>query len=226
MNKRFFGITALAFSLYASAAAQTVLYQYDNRFGTNEIRDSLIVIKTNEGYIAEMVQLDMNTNGAKSIVLMDNSFNTLRWEMTAASNNTRVISVLENHTIHVTGMLKGKPVDKTFTMDPLPWFQEWQTGCVELIKQGKKEFYFYSIDPDINVLTKFKGAYLKDETIIINNKKVDALHYKIGLDGLFSALMDGNFWYNKNTGNYIKSEIKFIFNNTTMTRNLISESSN
>jgi hypothetical protein len=201
----------------------TTVNRYSTMIGTNRQLSSIEIKKLNAGYLAEP-SVYFNTNGTRMDYLLDNSFATVEWNLSIASNNTKVKAVREGNTIRISGTNNGKPYDKTESVDQDPWFQEWLSGCAESVRKGRKEFYFYSFNPsDITLFTKFKGTFLKEETLLIHGGQIEAYRYKLGLTGLLEPFWSANYWYRKSDGNFIRCEMKMP-NNTPLVSELVSES--
>jgi hypothetical protein len=202
--------------------AQTETYVYNNVFGETSYQDMMSITKIDNGYFIEMAQLNERSKGGKSSYFLDIDFNTIRWDFENEIEDTKVSITRIDNSLSAIGKMKGKTFKKIFKIDSYPWYQEWQTGCTESIRKGIKEFYFYSFDPKISNITKFKALYISDEELNIETVKYNTLHYSICIDGFLRFLMKGNFWYNIEDYKFIKSEVKFILASKMFTRVIFS----
>ena len=208
--------------LFTPGFAQSVKYSYINRFGTNRSLSDLETVKSEDGYNAFSNFTNSFSNSASSAFRLDDSYATLDWYFTNLSADTAFHAVRESNTIRITGIFKGKKYDNTRAIGDFPWIQEWNNGCSELVRRGNTNFIYYSInqmDPSMGMT--FKGVFLKEEAIDVNNETVKALHYRISLTGLLEAFWSADFWFRKSDGRYIRSVMKSP--NGQMVSELVSE---
>jgi hypothetical protein len=131
----------------------------------------------------------------------------LTWAFENPRENTKVTASREENKIFLKGQGKGKPIEKTFKINKLPWNQTFNIGLERFALSPEKSMIFWSIGtrgPGNMKITRFKVKKKGIETITINGKEVEAVYITISLTGLLSIFWTGKYWYRKSDGVFLR----------------------
>jgi hypothetical protein len=140
---------------------------------------------------------------------LDPQLDTQSWSYYDPQKNVKVNASRTGHTIRLKGTDRGKPVDKTFKINDLPWNQTFNIGLEQFAVSSKTSMVFWAIGAGGRghlKITKFKVKKKKTETITLSrdNKPVEAVHITISLTGLLSIFWTGNYWYRTSDGRFLR----------------------
>lgn len=92
------------------------------------------------------------------------------WHIVNKAKGSDFTVRLEGKTYKVSGILKGKPVSKTYQSKGLPWIECLPYSAQYIFKDGVKTIKYESVNPGNAELTTV-SASISDETVTINGKK-------------------------------------------------------
>jgi len=170
--------------------------------------------KTSSGYAIEFHKEDRIEK-----CITDSNYSCQRWEYENSKNNTKFIAVRVNDTIQINGILNGDIIDKLVEIENPKWFQFWEYGIKNMFKSDTIEMRFTSFDSNkLNDGATFIVEREDDETIRLNNAEINTHYITVSIKGLPSFLFEADFWFEKTTNQFLRSEMpQGPFASTTIT---------
>lgn len=138
---------------------------------------------------------------------LETNLSALSWSYEDPEKKTKITAEKKGKKIYLNGIHKGKQINKTFKINDLPWNQSFNLGLENFALSSKRKMKFRAIGtsgPGDMKITTFSVKKKKTETIILNDKKVDAVHVQLSLSGLLSIFWTGNYWYRKVDGRFLR----------------------
>lgn len=163
----------------------------------------------------------------KQTFAVDTNLAALSWAFKNSNENTKITASREGNKIFLRGQTRGKPIEKTFKINELPWNQTFNIGLEGFVLSPEKSMIFWSIGtkgPGNMKITRFKVKKKRIETITINDKEVEAVYITISLTGLLSIFWTGKYWYRKSDGVFLRYKGKSGPGTGVSIMELISES--
>ena len=179
---------------------------YEEKAGNQVTTHRFVIEATETGY---SINLESKTGDtvSKQTYEVDANLATRSWAFENPKENTTVTASREGNKIFLKGRSRGKPIDKTFKINELPWNQTFNIGLEGFVLSSEKSMKFWSIGtkgPGNMKITKFKVKRKRIETITIKGKTVESVYVTISLTGLLSIFWTGNYWYLKSDGRFIR----------------------
>ncbi|UCH94489.1 MAG: hypothetical protein JSV88_30055 [Candidatus Aminicenantes bacterium] len=173
----------------------------------DQVTTHRFAIKTTEpGYSIDL-QSEIEENVIKQTFEVDAHLATLSWVYEDPKENTKVTASRQENKIFLKGRTRGKPIDKTFKINELPWNQTFNIGLEGFAVSAEKSVIFWAIGtrgPGNMKITRFKVKKKRIETITIKGKEVEAVYVTISLTGLLSVFWTGKYWYRKSDGIFLR----------------------
>jgi hypothetical protein len=132
---------------------------------------------------------------------------TLAWTFSDPARQMELDASLQGEAIVLSGVWRGKKVEKKFAAKGPSWNQLFQMGLEPFALAGNKSFQFRSIGtqgPGEMKIGKFTVTRKEDGQIRFAGKDVAAVHLRISLSGLLSIFWHGDYWYRKNDGRFLR----------------------
>lgn len=188
----------LLISLVCSIAAASVWgeeYNYRQRKGAQETintwtrgvlkpgRIKLTAAKTDTGEFNKMI--------------CDNGYNILEWHYINKKNRTVLHTVRKNGSVHVSGEVKGKPINKTIKLETSLWYQVPEFAIGRKLAAGQDSVIFAMLWIDKMAFFKMKAVRIGDEKIRIEGKDIDTMKVEVKLTGFKSIFWHSTYWFRK-----------------------------
>lgn len=199
-------ILAFVFVPAGRLNGKTMTRVYEERSKNSLIVHRFLIEKTSSGYSIDL-QSEKNGLKIKQKYEVDKNLATISWNYEEPHKKTNVTAKRKGNRIYLSGMDRGKPIEKTFKIDELPWNQTFNIGLEHFALAPEKSMKFWSIGtsgPGNMKITTFKVKKKKTETITVNGKAVEALHMRMSLTGLLSIFWSGSYWYRKSDGRFVR----------------------
>jgi hypothetical protein len=161
---------------------------------------------TPTGYSIDL-QSETGDTVIKQTFAVDTNLAARTWAFENSKENTKITASREGNKIFLKGQSRGKPIEKTFEINDLPWNQTFNIGLERFALSPEKSMVFWSIGtkgPGNMKITRFKVKKKGIETITINGKQVEAVYITISLTGLLSIFWTGKYWYRKSDGVFLR----------------------
>lgn len=130
------------------------------------------------------------------------------WHYSRPSDNTELTAAKDGDYIRLSGTFKGKPQEKTFKIGDGLWYQMMDMAIPAFIASDEKQIVFYSIGTGNNRgamgLGEFAAEKAGEETVEVGGKRYDCVKITFVLTA-FSWAWTGLYWYDKETGQLVKS---------------------
>lgn len=157
---------------------------------------------------------------------LDPNLAALSWQFENPKEKTKVTANRKDNKIFLSGIHKGKQINKTFKINELPWNQSFNIGLEKFARSTETSIKFWAIGttgPGDMKITKFNVKKKGVEKIILKGKEVEAVHVRISLSGLLSIFWSGSYWYRKADGKFLRYKGKGGPGTSTTIMELISE---
>lgn len=136
----------------------------------------------------------------------DDAGATLRWQVNTGANGTDVDVVRQDNTLHLTGTLDGDKLNKTISLDNLPWYQILSWSLRGFLKSDRTSTQFWSLRPGTYKVFKMQVENLGVTTIEHNGFETPALLLRIRPTGLLASLWHGDYWFDPKSLVFLRFE--------------------
>ena len=202
INKLLLLMTLLIWPFFSNGATRVYEEKTKDQLTTHRFTS-----ETNESGYSIDLQSELEENVIKQTFEVDTNLAALSWAFEDPKENTKVTASRQENKISLQGKSKGKPVNKTFKINKLPWNQTFNIGLERFVLSPEKSMIFWGIGtsgPGNMKITRFKVKKKRIETITINGKEVEAVYVTISLTGLLSIFWTGRYWYRKSDGVFLR----------------------
>ncbi|NIM18130.1 MAG: hypothetical protein GTO45_31550 [Candidatus Aminicenantes bacterium] len=199
-------ILAVVFVLTGRLNGMTMTRVYEERSKNSVIVHRFFIETSSSGY---SIGLRSEKDGLRinQKYIVDENLAALSWDYEEPHKKTKVTATRKGNRIYLSGMARGKPINKIFKINELPWNQTFNIGLEHFALAPEKSMKFWSIGtsgPGNMKITTFKVKKKKTETITVNGKAVEAVHMKMSLTGILSIFWSGSYWYRKSDGRFVR----------------------
>jgi hypothetical protein len=153
------------------------------------------------------IQLDSIEGGSSDTIQWNLGFGTWEWLTKDPSEGRQLHAQRTGNRIHVTGTLKGRPVDREIRIDPAPWYQIFGPLLDELLPPEASGKEFWVLDPDDLAPHKMQVKRTGSERITVRGKSLDALKIHFSPAGALAPFWGADFWYRESDGLYLTSRL-------------------
>jgi hypothetical protein len=142
----------------------------------------------------------------KKELWLDQNYATLKWKYRDMKDGIDVFAQRVHNTIYIKGVSRGKTINKRYTIDELPWKQQFPFDLEAFIRSEEKKLMFWSIgvngpaDMKVAKLVATKKEY---GVLYINGEETKAIRVSIRFAGLLSPIWHGTAWYRADDGRFI-----------------------
>jgi hypothetical protein len=203
-------ILAVVFVPAGCLKGMTMTRVYEERSKNSLIVHRFIIEESSSGYSIDL-QSEKNGLWIKQKYEVEKNLATLSWNYEESNKNTNITAIRKGNQIYLSGMDRGKPINKIFKINELSWNQTFNIGLEHFALAPEKSMKFWSIGtsgPGNMKITTFKVKKKKIETISVNGKTVEAVHLRMSLTGLLSIFWSGSYWYRKSDGRFVRYQGK------------------
>ncbi len=184
----------------ASLPAPTETHHYLKTTGATQVPFSWQLIS------GENLKLITFLGAEKDITRMTPDLATYAWEVDDPKAKTRLLVRRERNQLLLSGLFKGKPLQKRIQIDAAPWYQALSMSLRQFTDTGKKRLEFWSLRPDTLDVHRLQVSSKGEETLAVNGEPCAALKLKIQLTGLKSAFWSCHYWLRKEDGLFVRYE--------------------
>jgi hypothetical protein len=132
---------------------------------------------------------------------------TYDWEMADPAAGSDLHGRRTGDVIHVTGTLKGKPVERDVRVDGAPWYQVFGPLLGDLLPEGTAQQEFWVVDPGDLAPHKMQVKRAGAERVMIKGIAVDAARIHFSPAGALAPFWGADFWYRQSDGMYVSSSL-------------------
>jgi hypothetical protein len=158
------------------------------------------------GFIVTIVSMLEEQIRIRKKLWLDNTYATIKWSYQDLLENIDIFAVREGDTIHLTGINRGKEVEKVYTIDSLPWKQQFPLDLERFATSSEDSIEFWAIGtngPADMRIAKFMASKEESDPIQHNGKKTDALQVRVSFAGILSAIWHGVSWHRISDGRFV-----------------------
>ncbi len=145
---------------------------------------------------------------SKEKYTLEKNLSCSSWHYSRPSDNTDLTAVKDGDYIKLSGTFKGKLQEKAFKIGDGLWYQMMDMAMPAFIASDEKQIVFYSIGTGNNRgamgLGEFAAEKAGEEIVDVDGKKYDCVKITFVLTA-FSWAWTGLYWYDKKTGQLVKS---------------------
>jgi hypothetical protein len=163
--------------------------------GKNVDYESYLIKEEENGY---SITLDEN------VFRFDRGFGQIYWKYYDRKREDSFVAKRKANRIALSGIFRGKPVKKEYTIDGKPW-----TQCAHFSLQvftGSKQsvMHYWYISPHDLQLFEIEARKIKNEKIKIGNESEEVLNIRIRPTGFAGNFWYGDYWYRKKDNLYVR----------------------
>lgn len=180
----------LALLLMAVASPASQVFRYREQTGDHSFTFSWRADREEEGVTVVQHQGDEIFSSVNTMEGATRSWHYVK------QPETDVRVERQGDSLHFSGRLKGKPVEKSQTIDSRPWCQPLSFSLQRLVTREPRSVTFWTIRPDTLEVLAMQAEKAGSERIATDNSGVQvADKVVIRLDGLLSALWQAEYWF-------------------------------
>ena len=155
-------------------------------------KEETTVVRADGGYSVRST----SDSGLTTEADLDSSFATVSWKLVNGPEKTQVVATRSGDRIALDGTFKGKAFQKTYSIDPAPWVEDWGLGLRAFARGSEKQTAFWSINPaDLTMIARFEATRVGRESLTVNGSAVECVHVKVALPGMLSVFFSMDMWY-------------------------------
>jgi len=139
-----------------------------------------------------MEKADPITGSVHRIVL-DQQGKTKSWNIVSRDHD--VLFSREGARIIVYEESSDHACQETIEIDEKPWFAAIPEGLHQFVVEGGKTIEFWTINPQTFKAYRMIAKRVKTEDIIVQGRKVRAIHIKVSASGVPALFFSMSFWY-------------------------------
>lgn len=129
---------------------------------------------------------------------------TVAWSQDG--RGAKVEAVVTGGKLRLTGVVDGKPLDRTEDLDGLPWLQPLSYSLQRLVAGHDDPVKFWTIRPDTMEPVKLEAEYKGHQALQIGDTEFKAFRVRITPPGMLSVFWHGDYWYREGDGLFLKYE--------------------
>jgi hypothetical protein len=137
-------------------------------------------------------------------VVCKDSGSTHDWSLQQTDRD--ITARLENGRIKVSGVVEGKPVEKTFPKGDLPWFQLLSFSLRPFAQSDEDSIQFQFLRPDNLSFVKLEAKKNGAATIPVGGREETACHIRVSPPWPLSVFWQGNYWFRASDGLFLRFE--------------------
>jgi hypothetical protein len=160
-----------------------------------------------EGYYVSVVSREGSTERKFKELWMDSGLATFRWHYRHDKRDTDLVAKRNDNAIHLTGRHREKAVDRRFTIDDLPWRQQFPLDLEQFVHSNQRSTKFWAIGTDGPAglkIARFIAAKKEYDTVNLADDLFHVLRIRISFFGLLSLFWHGDAWHRLSDGEYIR----------------------
>jgi hypothetical protein len=190
----------------ASANSYVETRVYRKSAGKREYLNSYYIVKDEKGLFVRILSTLGEQIHLTKELWLDENYGTLKWKYQDMREGIDILARRIHNTIYIKGVSRGKDVNKKYTIDTLPWKQQFPFDLEGFIESEENEMLFWSIG--VNGPADMRMAKLvarKEERafVQVNGEETDAIRVSIRFAGLLSPIWHGSAWYRVDDGSFI-----------------------
>ena len=179
---------------------------YEERTREKVITHTFTFFPRTSGYVIEL-ESKVNNNRIIQKYETDSSLATCLWEYKNKVKKTKISARRVKNTIFLSGLHKGKKIEKKFKINEWAWNQVFHIGLEKFVLSSRTAMKFWSIGtmgPGDMKITKFSVKKKGKTTLLLNGKSIGALRVKMSLSGLLSIFWSGQYCYRISDGKFLQ----------------------
>lgn len=135
---------------------------------------------------------------------LDAAFLSNSWHRRNPRERTDFTAVRSGSVVRLTGLFKGKRVDREYKIDTRPWKQCFPVDLQEWAVSPEPSLTFWAINPVNLGMNLFCATKKETGTIVIGGKPVEAVHVRVSPVGPASFVWHSDVWFRKADGRYLR----------------------
>ena len=134
---------------------------------------------------------------------LDFSFSCLNYQYKNFIEEIDISATRTGNTINLKGKYKGKAIQKTFNIGSHPWYQSLDFSLENFAASDKSYVKFWVIKTSDMELTEMEASKIGKETVLVNGKRVKAIHVKMNVPGFASLFWHADYWFRESDSCFI-----------------------
>lgn len=191
----------LLLSSLTCAAASNAPRAYHTQTGQKS-STSIWQMQTNPTAINMITTSDQGVVNRFTISPSNNS--TTQWEFIDAANNTHIQALVVGKSIDLSGVAKGKKVQKNCTLEQ-PWWQAIPWNLEQMLGASKDQATFIAIRPSD---LKCHAFIAKKSAPKTKNQANQQSHVEVRLMGAYNKFWSAQYWFDAQDHRFVKYKAK------------------
>ena len=187
--------------------AEKSIFVYQEKTKDQVTTHQFEIQSTIDGFEIRLSSKESNSTILQTFTL-NPKLETLAWTFQETEKNTAISARREGIFILLTGIHKGKPIEKKLKTKKLPWNQLFNKGLEPFARSNVRKTKFRAIGTrgsgDMKITSFIVKRKEKPEIIKIKGRDVATVHLKISLSGLLSIFWTGHYWFRLNDGVFVR----------------------
>jgi hypothetical protein len=181
---------------------------YSERAQGKEFVNTYAITEGPSEYHVTIVSL--STDGRPRITKqlhLDKNYATLEWVYRDYLEGIDLHAVREGNTIRLEGKNRGREVKKTYTIDSLPWRQQFPLDLERFVKSDQDKELFWSIgtnDPADMKIAKFVARKEGGDVVSVNGSNIPVIRVHITFAGALSIVWKADAWHRDDDGEFVR----------------------
>jgi len=184
---------------------------------------SVLVYKIEPNAGGYLIGLTVNGQARREEIETDRLMSMRKWRYINPDQGSDYLIQRKDNLLHLSGVFKGRKIDRSCKTPNLGWKQFFPLGLEELITSGKDTLDYTALNPSDLSLCTFTAVKKGLENVVVNGRTYEAVHVRITLSGLLSYFWHADSWHRKSDGRYIRYEYRNGINAPLIVDELIEE---
>jgi hypothetical protein len=197
--------TAFLCLVISTANAETRTYRV--RDEKTEFVSTYHIEEEDSGTFVTIVSFFQDRLLIRKELWLDRSLATVRWKYRNITEGIELDAVRRGNTIHLTGINRGREVDRLYKIDSLPWKQQFPLDLEGFVQSRHDSIQFWAIGtrgPADMRIAKFVASKEEDGHIRMNGREIDVLRVRVSFAGLLSVIWHGDAWHRRSDGRFVR----------------------
>ena len=201
------------FPVYGFKKHQSMILEYTEK-KDNSVQVHSFNIKDVDGVVHISLKTTEQGNVIEQTFTMTNWMDTDLWTYRDNKENTRIMGRKKLGEIFLTGIHKGKKIEKSFKLGFLKWNQLFHIGLKDFILGSTDTIKFFAVGTtgigDMKG-TRFKAEKQGEQRIVTDGKQINTIYINISMTGFKSVFWNGHYWFERNNGIFMRYSNKSDF---------------
>jgi hypothetical protein len=193
--------------LFTAEAVNAAVYQFNETEGAIKRERIYLVNESSNGYNMTSYFIHNRDTITTEEFFTTTTYAVLNWKYREPHKNIFISGIRKRNEIILSGIYKGKKVNRTITIDSLPWYQRFPFHLSNYFKtNGFKKVDFWAVGTDGSGAlkpAKFAAKPQTEEPINIQGKTYATQHVRIAFFGMLASLWHCDAWFTDTDAEYM-----------------------